>query len=65
MTASEKFLGQRDNDARGAAHIAKPVLVLVLDHLTDEFGAVVRKGASPKAPEDCRTPRRYRARLTQ
>ena len=26
-----------------AAHVAEPVFILVLDHLADEFGAVVRK----------------------
>src|SRR4051812_2596492 len=36
--ASEEFLGQRDDDARGASHVAESVLVLVLGHLTDEFG---------------------------
>ena len=40
MNASEEFLGQRDDDARRAAHVAEPVFVLVLDHLADEFGAV-------------------------
>ena len=40
VNASEEFLGQRDDDARRASHVAEPVLVLVLDHLTDEFGAV-------------------------
>src|ERR1051325_8685075 len=36
---SEEFLGERDDDARGASHVAESVLVLVLDHLADEFGA--------------------------
>ncbi|HXI26689.1 MAG TPA: hypothetical protein VNG71_22750 [Pyrinomonadaceae bacterium] len=40
MNASEEFLGQRDDDARGASHVAEPVFVLVLGHLADEFGAV-------------------------
>ena len=40
VNASKEFLGQRDDDARGASHIAESVLVLVLDHLADEFGAV-------------------------
>ena len=40
LNASEEFLGQRDDDARRAAHVAEPVFVLVLDHLADEFGAV-------------------------
>ena len=40
VNASEEFLGQRDDDARRASHVAEPVLVLVLDHLADEFGAV-------------------------
>jgi len=39
VKASEEFLGQRDNDARRASHVAESVPVLVLDHLTDEFGA--------------------------
>jgi len=39
INASEKFLGHRDDDARGAAHVAESVLVLVLGHLADEFGA--------------------------
>jgi len=38
MNASEEFLGQRDDDARRASHVAESVLVLVLDHLADEFG---------------------------
>src|SRR2546425_11008787 len=40
VNASEEFLGQRDDDARRASHVAESVLVLVLRHLTDEFGAV-------------------------
>jgi hypothetical protein len=40
MNASEEFLGQRDDDARRASHVAEPVLVLVLSHLADEFGTV-------------------------
>jgi len=40
VNASEQFLGQRDNDARRASHVAESVLVLVLSHLADEFGAV-------------------------
>jgi hypothetical protein len=40
VNASEKFLGQRDDDARRASHVAESVLVLVLGHLADEFGAV-------------------------
>ena len=39
-TTSDEFLGKRDDDTRRASHVAKPVLVLVLDHLPDEFGAV-------------------------
>ena len=38
--ASEEFLGQRDDDARRASHVAESVLVLVLGHLANEFGAV-------------------------
>src|SRR5438034_5502225 len=37
---SEEFLGQRDDDARRASYVAESVLVLVLGHLADEFGAV-------------------------
>jgi len=37
--ASIEFLGQRDDDARGASHVAESILVLVLCHLADEFGA--------------------------
>src|SRR5947199_3410462 len=40
LNASEEFLGQRDDDARGASHVAESVHVLVLGHLADEFGAV-------------------------
>jgi hypothetical protein len=40
VNASGEFLGQRDDDARRASHVAQPVLVLVLDHFADEFGAV-------------------------
>jgi hypothetical protein len=40
MNASEEFLGQRDDDARRASHVAELVQVLVLDHLADDFGAV-------------------------
>jgi hypothetical protein len=40
MNASEEFLGQRDDDARRASHVAEPVLVLIPDHLAEKFGAV-------------------------
>ncbi len=40
VNASDEFLGQRDDDARRASHVAESVLVLVLGHLADEFGAV-------------------------
>jgi hypothetical protein len=40
VNASEQFLGQRDDDARRASHVAESVLVQVLDHLADEFGAI-------------------------
>ena len=40
VNASEEFLGQCDDDARRASHVAESVLVLVLGHLADEFGAV-------------------------
>jgi hypothetical protein len=39
VNASEEFLGQRDDDARRASHVAESIHVLVLDHLADEFGA--------------------------
>ena len=39
VNASEEFLGQRDDDAGRAAHVAESVLVFVLGHLADEFGA--------------------------
>src|SRR5689334_1169486 len=39
LNASEEFLGQRDDDACGASHVAESVHVLVLGHLADEFGA--------------------------
>src|SRR3989440_7149609 len=40
VAASEELFGQRDDDARGASHVAESVLVLVLRHLADELGAV-------------------------
>src|SRR6266581_3893737 len=40
VNASEEFLGQRDDDARRPPHVAESVLVLVLGHLADEFGAL-------------------------
>lgn len=40
MNASEEVLVQRDDDARRAAHAAESVLILVLGHLADQFGAV-------------------------
>jgi HPt (histidine-containing phosphotransfer) domain-containing protein len=40
VNASEELLGQRDDDARRASHVAESVLVLVLGHLADELGAV-------------------------
>ena len=40
MNASGEFLGQRDDDTRGASHVAESVLVLVLGYLADEFAAV-------------------------
>src|ERR1700704_7079940 len=44
--ASEEFLGQRDDDARRASHVAESVLVLVLGYLADEFGAVAAQRAT-------------------
>ena len=40
VNASGEFLSQRDDDARRASHVTELVLVLVLGHLADEFGAV-------------------------
>ncbi len=40
VLASGEFLGQRDDDGRRASHVAESVLVFVLGHLADEFGAV-------------------------
>jgi hypothetical protein len=40
VNASGEFLGQRNDDARRASHVTESVLVLVLGHLADEFGAV-------------------------
>ena len=40
VKASGEFLGQRDDDARRASHVAESVLVLVLGHLADELGAI-------------------------
>lgn len=37
--ASAEFLGQRDDDALGAADVAGPIDVVVLRHLANEFGA--------------------------
>jgi len=38
--SSAELLGQRDDDALGAADVAEPIDVLVLRQLADEFGAV-------------------------
>src|SRR4029077_20438200 len=55
MNASEKFFGQRDDDARRATHVAESVLVLVLGHLADEFGAVgAQAGDSVVDAFDCK-----------
>jgi len=35
-----RISGQRDDDARRASHVAESVLVLVVGHFADEFGAV-------------------------
>ncbi len=37
---SAEFLGQRDNDAFGAAEVAEQKDVLVPHHLADELGAM-------------------------
>jgi len=36
----KELLGQRDDDARRASHVAESVLVLVLGHFADELGTV-------------------------
>ena len=45
VNTSDEFLGQRDDDARRASHIAKSVHVLVLGHLADEFGAALAQAS--------------------
>ena len=45
VNALGEFLGQRDDDACRASHIAEPVLVLVLDHLADEFGPALAQAS--------------------
>jgi hypothetical protein len=56
VNASEEFLGQRDDDARGASHVAESVLVLVLGHLADEFGAVGAQASDSVVDAfDCKT----------
>jgi hypothetical protein len=40
VNASEKFFGQRDDNARRPSQVAEPVQILVLDHLAHEFGAL-------------------------
>jgi hypothetical protein len=37
---SAELLGQRNDDALGAADVAEPIAVLVLVQLADEFGAM-------------------------
>jgi hypothetical protein len=37
---SAELLGQRNDDALGAADVAEPIAVLVLVQLADEFGAI-------------------------
>ena len=44
VNASEEFLGQRNDDASRASHVAESVLVLILGHLADEFGALGAQG---------------------
>src|SRR3954464_12690618 len=41
MAASADLLGQPDEDPLGAADVAEPIHVFVLDHLVDELGAVL------------------------
>jgi hypothetical protein len=71
VNASEEFLGQCDDDARRASHVAESVLVLVLGHLADEFGAVGAQASdsvvdafdckhdAPEAPRVRRCDRRF------
>jgi hypothetical protein len=42
---SAELLGQRDDDALGAADVAESIAVLVLRHLAEEFGVT---GAQPE-----------------
>jgi len=51
----EEFLGECDDDACRASHVAESVLVLVLGHLADEFGAVgAQAGDSVVDAFDCK-----------
>src|SRR5919197_6261149 len=45
IEASVERLGQCDDDALGAAHIAEPIAVLVLHDLADKLGAVAAQAA--------------------
>src|SRR3954454_7194246 len=52
LNASEELLGQRDDDARRASHVAESVLVLVLGHLADELGAVGAQASDSVVDDD-------------
>src|SRR5438128_4155837 len=54
VNASEEFLGQRDDDAPRASHVAESVLVLVLGHLADEFGVGAQASDSVVNAFDCK-----------
>src|SRR3954464_7702504 len=41
--APSELLAQRNDNALGAANVAEPVGVLVLDHFADQFGAAVEQ----------------------
>src|SRR6478672_7177893 len=60
-----EFLGQRDDDARRASHVAESVHVLVLGHLADEFGAALAQASDSVIDAfDCKhdTPQAQRVR---
>jgi hypothetical protein len=40
LNASAELLGQRNDDALGAADVAEPIAVLVLLQLANQFGAM-------------------------
>jgi hypothetical protein len=46
IARSADLLGQPDQNALGASHVAEPIHVFVLDHFVDELRAVLAKPAS-------------------